>query len=224
MIQHELKNIHLQYTRWDDSPAPLQDLFALMMGGDKPQGEAFYKLYFYWYYIAHELGHVLRIQYRGKPENTWEEETAAHQFAVSYWRAKGQFQLLLELESMVRRALQNLPDPVPADADRATYFNHSSEKIASDPAAFWGYQFYLTRANLQRPLDFPNALRSLLSPEASDGTTIPLAPDFPLDDDLPFRTVEDMRKTLMAYGLVLPDVQVINMYSPALQFVQWEEK
>ncbi len=223
MTAREIHNIRIHYARWQDLPPEVKATFAGFMGEGLEQGKAFYQLYFYWYNIAHEIGHTLRTLYGAASGKIWEEEMAVNQLAIAYWRAKGQMGRLLQLESGVRLALSHLADPVPADQDRVQYLNKHFQELGNNPAAYGHYQFSMVKAALERPLDFPQALRTLVTPRASDGATIPLAPDFPLDDQLPYRIVDDMRKTLAAYGLRLPEVQLVCAYAPALQFVLWEK-
>jgi hypothetical protein len=225
-MRSTIKNIRLHFSRWEDLPAEGQDQFIAFTGGDAKRGRSLYELYFYWYNIPHVVSHVLRRIYAGHNgslwEQIWEEETAVNQLAVAYWRAKGQASRLLELEVELRQALLNIPDPVPNNEDRTVYLNRHAHEMA-DPAAYAHYQFNMVCSALAYPIDFSQALKTLVSPGANDGSTIPLSPDFPLDDDLPYRTVSDMRKTLAAYGLDLPDIQIICMYSPAIQFVIWDD-
>ena len=221
MSRQELTNVRLQYARWEDLPDGDQGVFTSMMGGDPQRGREFYQLYFYWYNIAHEVGHVLRTMYGRWTGNNWEEENAVNQLAVAYWRAKGETERLMTLETTLRRALSNLPDPVPPHEDRATYLNQHLQEVSNNPAAYAHYQFNMVLAALTHPLEFSTALRQWISPDANDGTTIPLSPDYPLDEELPHRTVYDLRKTMTAYSLYLPDIQIACLYSPALQFVIW---
>ncbi len=220
-----MKNIRLQFTRWDDLYVEDQEQFITFMGGDAGRGQKLYELYFYWYNIPHEIAHVLRTMFIPARENLWEriweEETAVNQIAVSYWRAKGQNERLFQLELEIQQALLNIPDPVPANEDRTVFLNRHHQDL-TDPTSYAHYQFNMVRYALAHPLDFSQALKMLVSPHANDGTTIPLSPNFPLDEDMPYRTVEDMRRTLYAYGLKLPEIQVICMYSPALQFILWD--
>jgi hypothetical protein len=227
MDHPELKNIRLQFCRWEDMPAEMQEQFISFMAGNRERGQALYEMYFYWYNIPHEIGHVLRALYNSYAEifsrGVWGEETAVNQFAVSYWRAKGQTARLLKLENELHLALNNMPDPVPANEDRAVYLNNHYREL-TDPSTYGHYQFNMVRYALAHPFDFSQALKTLVTPKANDGVTIPLSPDFPIDEDLPYRTIDDMRKTLLAYGIHLPDIQIICMYSPSLQFVTWDSE
>ena len=147
---------------------------------------------------------------------------AMNRFAVAFWRAKGQSLRLLELERKLRAILSILPDPVPPDRDRRTFFRRHYQEVSADPTAFAHFQFSIALENLQQPVEFPVALRTLISPDASDGNTIPLSPDIPMEETLPYFSVGDIAKTVSAYGLSMPEIQVICAYAPALQFVQWD--
>lgn len=225
MTTQLIRNIRLQFSRWDDLTVEDRTQFTEFMGGNAQQGKALYEMYFYWYNVPHEIAHVLRTMYspaNGKVQDRiWEEETAVNQIAVAFWRAKGQNTRLFQLENLIEKALVNIPDPVPANEDRIYYLNRHYKDL-TDSVSYAHYQFNMVRYAIEHPLDFSHALRMLVSPKASDGTTIPLSPDFPLNEDMPHRTVEDMRRTLYAYGLEIPDVQVVCMYSPALQFIVWD--
>jgi hypothetical protein len=220
-----LKNIRLQFARWDDLTDEDQAQFFTFMGNDADRGRKLYELYFYWYNIPHEIAHVLRKVYLPSNgdvwERIWEEETAANQLAVSYWRAKGQNARLMQLENDIRQALRNIPGTAPENEDRTAFLNRRHQDL-TDPTTYAQHQFNMVRYALARPLDLSLALKTLVSPQATNGATIPLAREFPLDEDLPYRTVDDMRRTLYAYGLRLPEIQIICMYSPALQFVLWD--
>ncbi len=221
MAQSEQFKIKLQYARWQDLPREVQDLFISFLDGNILRGQRFYQLYFYWYNIAHEVGHVLRGAYQKDRSSMWDEEMACNQLAVAYWRAKGQSSRLLEMEREIRSILSLLPDPVPANEDRAAYFNKHFQEMGSDPAAYGHYQWSMVRSALERPLDFSQALKMLVTPAANDGSTIPLAPDLSIDENLPLRIVGDMERTLAAYGLSIPAIQVVCAYAPALQFVEF---
>lgn len=217
-----LKNVRLQYARWEDLPVDIQTTFASWAGGIWKEGRDFYQLYFYWYSVAREAASVLRASYGRSTADVWEEAYALNQFAVAYWRAKGQSRRLLELEKKLRSVLTILPDPVPPDRDRQTFFRRYYHAVSADPAAFGHFQFSVALDALQRPIEFPIALRTLISPEASDGNTIPLSPDLPMEETLPYFSVSDIGKTVSAYGLTMPEIQVICAYGPSLQFVQWD--
>lgn len=217
-----LKNVRLQYARWDDLPIEVQNTFALWANGRLEEGRDFYRLYFYWYNVAREAACVLRASYGSTAADVWVEEDAMNRFAVAYWRAKGQSLRLLDLEKKLRILLANLPDPVPADQDRRAYFRRHYQEICANPTAFAYFQFRIALENLQQPIEFPTALRTLISPIASDGNTIPLSPDIPMEETLPYFSVGDIAKTVSAYGLCMPEIQVTCAYHPALQFVQWD--
>lgn len=217
-----LENIRLQYARWEDLPSDVQTTFASWLGGKLEEGRDFFRHYFYWYNVAREVAFVLRTSYGSTSADVWEEENAMNQFAAAYWRAKGQSMRLLQLEKKLRVILSNLPDPVPPDYDRQTFFRRRYREISADPVVFGHFQFSFALVNLQQPMEFPVALRELISAAASEGNTIPLSPDIPMEETLPYFTVEDIGKTVNAYGLTLPEIQVVCAYSPALQFVQWD--
>lgn len=224
MSTHELKNTRLQYACWEDLPADIQTWFASLMGNRPERGKGFYELYFYWYNITHELGHVLRAYYgTGTVESRpWDEEIAANHLAVAYWHARNEDERLSLLGDWVREARATLPDPLPPGEERSRYFNTHYVELGSNPPAYGHYQLGMLLEVLEQPMNLQQALGSLVTPEVREGTLANPPTDVVVDSDLPHRTVNDMREHLAAYGVKLPELQVVCSYSPMIQFVQWD--
>ena len=155
MGTRKLYSIRLQYARWEELPSEIQAWFAGLMGSQKERGQAFYELYFYWYNIAHELGHVLRAHYGTSAieSGPWDEEIAVNNFAVAYWQARNERERLLRLGGWVREALETLEDPLPPGEERSTYFNTHYSELGTNPSAYGHYQFSMVLAALRQPID-----------------------------------------------------------------------
>lgn len=223
MVTKELKDIKLQYARWEDIPAGNKSLFNDWMGADAKIGKSFFELYFYWYNIAHELGHVLRAYHDKSAESPWIEETAVNEFAVAYWRSRGENIRLKKLENLVRTAFTNLSDPLPNGEDRAQYFDAHYMELAQDPSAYGHYQFSMVLMALEKNTSLQVALQTHISPEAKDfAMKNSLGQYGSVDAELPQRIVKDMRKFLALFGVVLPEMQVTCSYSPMIEFVRWD--
>ncbi len=222
MTKRELENVRVQFARWDQLPPDIQAWFAGLVGNQMERARSFYELYFYWYNIAHELGHVLQATYDAAAPSSFGEETSVNQFAVSYWYAGNESERLLQLGQWVREALGTLRDPVPADEERSAYFDAHVAELVKDPAAYGHYQFGMVLAALRQPMDLFHALRTFVTPEATQGQQKTQSAYPSVDADLPHRIVDDTRRVLVTYGVSLPDVQVVCAYSPMIQFVRWD--
>lgn len=220
--KRELKSVRIQYAMWEQLPPDIQAWFAGIMGNQKERGRAFYELYFYWYNLAHELGHVLQAAYGTAPASSFDAETTVNQFAVAYWHACHENDRLSQLGQWVREALASLEDPVPSGEDRSAYFDTHISELVKNPGAYGHYQFTMVLAVLEHPMSLLHALRTLGTPDVTEGKSVTQSPYSAVDADLPYRIVDDLREVLALYGVNLPEVQVLCAYSPMIQFVRWD--
>lgn len=71
-----------------------------------------FDLYFHWYNIVHEAGHIL-VEQQKKVMSGVEEEMYVNRFAVAYYRFIGEDKRLAELEKMLEGILASMPPVVP---------------------------------------------------------------------------------------------------------------
>jgi len=218
-----MKNIRLQYSPWEDMSAEIQGLFIEWMDNAPQKGQSFYELYFYWYNIPHELGHILRGYYSSRGDTNWQEENAVNSFAVAYWKARGESNRLQQFRQLVRSAFRKLADPVPIGEDRSSYLDEHYGELASVPSAYGHFQFSMVLNALEEKQNFIQALHSLITTQAIE-TIPPHSTPYPeITSDLPYQIVSDMRNYLAAYKVELPDIEVVREFSPNLQFVTWDD-
>lgn len=218
-----MRNIRLQYAAWADLPADFQSLFIHWLGDDPARGQAFYELYFYWFNIAHEVAHVLREQYGATDRHHWRDEVAVNTFAVAYWGARGESERLRQLSESIGLLLSQLQDPTPSGAIPADYFDQYYSELAQDPPAFGYYHFSMVSAALAQPLSWPEALRTLITPDIVEAAPLAAEPYPAISVDLPPRIVRDLRADVKPYGLHLPEIQITCAFAPELQFVVWDD-
>lgn len=217
-----MQNIRLQYTSWKEMPSEIHAFFVRLVDGRAEVGQTFYELYFYWYNVAHELGHILRGQY-GKDSNShWTEETVVNQFAVAYWREQGEAERLALLRRLVSDAYSRLEDPTPRGESRAAYFDANYSELTTNPNAYAFYQFGMVLSALDDRLDFFQALLTFIMPQAREAPPRFATPYTNIHPDLPPRIVNDMRENLALYGIDLPEIHVVRAFSPMVQFVDWD--
>ncbi len=192
------------------------------MGNQVLAARNFFELYFYWFTIAHECGHILRKSYGTLSESRWVEEETANEFAVAYWRAFGETARLGQLARMVSTARSLLPNPILPDQNPSAYFDTHYEELAGNLPAQTYLQFSWMLQALDRPLDLAQVLRSDIT---QDGLAVDPPPPLAYPEvqaGLPLRIIPDMRAMLGRYGVRLPEVGVICAYSPEIQFVSFE--
>jgi hypothetical protein len=217
-----MQNIRLQYTTWEEMSEEVQSLFDLWMDNRVGAGQTFYELYFYWFNIAHELAHILRAHYGSQTDSHWKEETSVNDFAVAYWKKRGETKRLYRLRELVNVVFAKLEDPVPTGENRLDYFDNHYRELSTNALAYAHYQFSMVLSALEKQLDFSLALRTLITPQAYEVISLPAATYSVIDADLPPRIVSDMRVYLAPYGVDLPELRINRSFSPMIQFVDWD--
>ncbi len=210
--------ICIEYALWEDLPPEVQSLFAAFTGQGLPAAKSLYELYFYAYNIPHEVGHILRHTARTGTDRQWDEEMNCNHFAVAFWRLRGAGGLLRQLEEILKNCLSHLADPCPPGVDRASYFNRHYQEL-SDPPSYAHYQFNMVLEALAHPLDFEQALQVLVNQASPRSIRLPALGDPRISPDLPAQTLSEIRLALEGTGLLLPEVSLQRLYTPAIQRV-----
>jgi hypothetical protein len=143
--------------RFTDLPQPMQDLWNQWASytTDEPTGKALFDDMFHRFFFVHELGHWMASQViAGLPEaeqkavakneanNKWEGEMAANRISTAWWREHDP-QYLAKLVADFHAIQSHLPNPVPAGADKKTYFTENYSKLGADPLAYGWYQLQM---------------------------------------------------------------------------------
>ncbi len=182
----------------------------------------FFELYFYWFNIAHQCGHILRKYHGTISESRWVDEDATNQFAVAYWHAFGETARLEELAHLISDARRLLPNPILPDQDPSTYFDAHYEEFTSNLPAQTYLQFTWVMHALDEAPEFSQVLRSQMTEEALAVEPAPPLSYPEIQVGLPLRIIPDMRQMLARYRVRLPEVAVICAPSPEIQFVSFE--
>ncbi|MBI4786672.1 MAG: hypothetical protein HY782_06480 [Chloroflexi bacterium] len=209
----------LQYTSWEELPVDYQAFFIELMDNQPQRGRVLFALYYYWFNIAHECGHILRKAYGTRAESRWVEEQAATEFAVAYWRAFGEEGRLAQLADCVEDGKRLLPNPILPDEEPAAYYDTHYTELTQTPHEHSYLQFAWVLDGLAKKQDLTAALRHLVTEQAHAGP--PMTPRFYLDIDvhLPLTIIPDLRQVLAGHDVILPPVEIVQSFSPAIQFV-----
>lgn len=135
-------NDHVNLPLWSQVIPPIKQFFT-GVGGSPQEGEKIFGLFFNGFYLIHEYGHAL--QYMVDSAHTqlgYSNEYLANTIAILWWRKNGKQAQLKACYDYAKKIYKQLPNPVPAGEDVATYFTKNYEKAASDPNVYgfmqWG--------------------------------------------------------------------------------------
>lgn len=210
--------ISIQYALWEDLPPEVRSLFAEFTGRGLAAGKSLYELYFYGYNIPHEVGHILRVVAKTRTDRQWDEELSCNRFAVAFWRGRGAVDLLQQLEEILTVCVSHLVDPCPPGSDRADYFNKHYQEL-SDPPSYAHYQFNMVLSALAQPMSFDQILQTLYHHTSPRSARMAALGDPRISPDLPAQTLLEIRTSLDAFGLPLPEIALQRQYTPAIQRV-----
>jgi len=93
-----------------------------MFGSDNIQEK--FDLYFHWFNIIHEIGHII-IDIQNIDMDNVDEEFFVNNFAVTYWRSVDNCNNLRKVKCMIDDILKCMPSPIP----QGTSFNDFFKSI-----------------------------------------------------------------------------------------------
>ena len=147
---------------WDTMPAEMKPAFRTFAGGGDVQAEAFFRVFFNRFLIAHEAGHWFQAHADRREATLYANEDAANRLAVAFWRTQpGGERFLSELEALADRAAANLPNPTPQGEDAVAYFGANYQALGREPLKYGYYQFRFMRDAIRArsELDFARLVR-----------------------------------------------------------------
>ncbi|MDO5292073.1 MAG: hypothetical protein Q4F05_04910 [bacterium] len=97
-----------------------------------------FDLYFHWFNLIHEVGHVL-VEQQKLHINPVEEELFVNQFAVAYWRQVGADEYLAELKKIIEEVITRLPNPVPSKQSFVEFFRRIWGTAELYTVSMYGY-------------------------------------------------------------------------------------
>jgi hypothetical protein len=186
-----------------------------------------YQLYFYWFNIAHEMAHILKLRYgtsRYVLGDFRQEEQECNDFAAAYWQHSRQESRLQTLSKLISEALSHLPDPAPADARPQAFFNENCAELSKRPAEYGHLQFAFVKKALEEKMDLLTAMRRSIHPNATPADRHLHFDYEEINAALPPSVVDDLRRVVAAFGVTLPSIDVIKESYPMPQSVVPEEE
>ncbi|MDO5519426.1 MAG: hypothetical protein Q4G58_02920 [bacterium] len=93
--------------------------YVKLFGEEKVQER--FELYFHWFNVVHEVGHIL-VEQQKKRINPVEEELLVNQFTLAYWKHVGGDAELEVLKEVMTDAISKMPNPIPSKQTFTEYF------------------------------------------------------------------------------------------------------
>ena len=137
--QYLQKTNKIYLNTWQVGGPPMEAFLTEMAGG-KDEGIRMGGLFFYGFFLPHEIGHAMQYTTSNVPENRYDAEYEANEFAVSYWKKQGRDTELQQCYDMALAALKKLKNPVPEGQSMKQYFNDNYHELIKDPNKYGYFQ------------------------------------------------------------------------------------
>jgi hypothetical protein len=195
----------------EDTKQPFINLFS-----DEHIAGEFHRMYFQWYNIIHEFGHLLREHHGLHVDWSKEgasEEQAVNDFAMAYWKKFGETSKIEFIMNSIKDILNRIPNPVPKDEDFLGYFNkHFSE--AQQNVELYGF---LQFTCVKRAFDSSETLNEVLNRFGITNGDICGKELIYTNGYHPQRIIDDCIKILNQMGVSTPNAEVVLLDNPLIQ-------
>jgi len=138
--QYRLKTNKIYLNTWQVGGPPMVG-FLTEVTGSEDNGENAAALFFYGFFLPHEIGHALKYQTDNVPKDNYDAEYEANEIAVSYWRSKAKKMELRKCYKMAKKVLAKLKNPIPYHVDAKDYITADYNELLQDPYRYGYIQF-----------------------------------------------------------------------------------
>lgn len=138
--QYRYKTNKIYLNTWQIGGPPMES-FLTDVTGSKESGEKAGALFFYGFFLPHEIGHAIHYQTNNIPKNNYDSEYEANEIAVAYWRSKGKYKELQECYQIAKKVLTKLENPVPANEGEKKYITEHYDGLIKNPYKYGYIQF-----------------------------------------------------------------------------------
>lgn len=211
-----------QYTiitgKFETGGPEIKKVISDILGADKLEEK--YKLYFYWFNVIHELGHVILRFNEHENLSDFEEEPIVNDFAIAFWSYYGEtlkFKQLSELiQDSIPRFVSPVPEvhPVPEDIN---YIEYAEKNWGKETFFTWNnygwFQFNCVLNSLCNKKSLEDMLRIMSNNMIITQPKLLLSYEINADK-LPMRIVQDATVILRDWGINLPDIPHIMVDDP----------
>lgn len=138
--QYRSRTNKIYQLTWQIGGPPMEG-FLTEVGGSTDKFTSLAALFFYGFFLPHEIGHGLQFHTENVPKNNYDGEYEANELALLYWRSKGKQKELQQCYQMAKMVLAKLKNPIPENIDAKKYITEHYEELLKDPYKYAFIQF-----------------------------------------------------------------------------------
>ena len=202
-----------------ETGTPEQQMGFRQLFGEEVQYR--FDLYFHWYNLIHELGHILVSQSNLKLTDI-QEEMFVNEFAVSYYRYVGENPRLYDLQRILQEIIDQMPAPMPAGESFLEYYTRIWNTAELMQVMTYGY------FQLNSVLEAMKKQRSLEDIAGDLEVRMNHAPTKTYKEEISSNAAEKVLQTaitnLRQLNFPVPEVRLQLMDDPSIQCARREDE
>ena len=198
-----VKDYHVKIVTGQYQKAPLEQKKMIQeLFGENTENS--YEIYFHWYNVLHELGHVIMMFNASERPHPAEEEQLVNNFAYAYWKHYGEQMKLKELCSVVDETIRKFTVP---SRDNESYMEYAkrvwgTEELFSFNNYGW-FQFSSVQAAITEASGLEQALSRMCSGKVFPKEAETL--EYEVCDQMAGQVVADAARLMKDWGVLLPE-------------------
>lgn len=138
--QYRSKTNKIYQLTWQIGGPPMEKFLA-DVSGSADDGKVLAGMFFYGFFLPHEIGHAFQHHTGTAPENNYNGEYKANEFAVAYWKSRGKKKELAKCLKLAKAVLAKLKNPIPGGVDKEKYLTEHYNELLQDPYKYGYIQF-----------------------------------------------------------------------------------
>lgn len=192
--------------QYQAAPAEQKEMIRQLFGEN---AEHKYEIYFHWYNLIHELGHVVMMFNTASRPHPAEEEQLVNYFATAYWRLFGEEEKVNELCALVGQTISKFT--VPAQGTD-TYMDYARKKWGQDELNNFNNYGWFQFSSVQNAIACNQSLEQAIYQMTS--LHLPSLKreifTYDVDDKMAYRVIGDAVSVLAGCGIIIPrDLKVV---------------
>ena len=124
-------NNRIYLSPWHTTPA-IGFEFCTRVMGSKAEGEKLAAMFFYGFFLPHEVAHGLQFYAKVRKDNEFDNEYEANVIALLYWKKRAKNKEMAECYKIAKKALLQLKNPFPENVDKKKYFTTHYEAMGQN--------------------------------------------------------------------------------------------
>lgn len=186
--------------QYQTAPAKQKEMIQQLFGEN---AEHKYEIYFHWYNLIHELGHVVMMFNAVSKPHPAEEEQLVNDFAIAYWRLFGEQGKMDELCAFVGHTIPKFTVPA---RETDTYMDYAKKNWGQDELNNFNNYGWFQFSSVQAAISADQSLEQVIYQMTSRHLSFQKRESFiyDVDERMAFRVIEDAVNVLTDCGIILP--------------------